>query len=221
MTKQKLVHGNKRTMEYIGEDNFSNPIYRCVENDSLWKDIALGESEIPQLYDCGNEIDGDPGFPIRPELELHFISKPPSKENKFNYMMLSRMQSDCEYYLNYGNRSKNRLYYEDEQRHIDEMRKLHNAFPEDGKPEWLTMEQIEQYEVQMVSVKCPSCGELYSISEWNNNTFEIVSNLNNSDDPITSYHKRKEGTLYRCPNQNCEDEVITDSNLCLKVQDSE
>ena len=28
-------------------------------------------------------------------------------DKKFRYMLLSRMQSDCEYYLNYGNRNQN------------------------------------------------------------------------------------------------------------------
>ena len=30
-------------------------------------------------------------------------------DKKFRYMLLSRMQSDCEYYLNYGNRNPKRL----------------------------------------------------------------------------------------------------------------
>ena len=31
-------------------------------------------------------------------------------DKKFRYMLLSRMQSDCEYYLNYGNRNTNRVH---------------------------------------------------------------------------------------------------------------
>lgn len=36
-------------------------------------------------------------------------------DKKFRYMLLSRMQSDCEYYLNYGNRNPKRLWAGDEQ----------------------------------------------------------------------------------------------------------
>nr|WP_279231150.1 LPD11 domain-containing protein [Blautia luti] len=67
-------------------------------------------------------------------------------------MMLSRLQSDCEYYLNYGNRCTGRLYYLDEEKQIAAMKKLGKEFPDDGKPEWLTWEQILEYEKAM----CPA-----------------------------------------------------------------
>jgi len=69
---------------------------------------------------------------------------------KFNYQMLNRLQSDCKYYLGYGNRCKKHLYYNTEQEHIDAMKKLYNSFPADQKPEWLTWEQILEYEKEMV-----------------------------------------------------------------------
>jgi hypothetical protein len=69
---------------------------------------------------------------------------------KFNYMMLGRLQSDCEYYLNYGNRCKKHLYYHDEQKQIDKMKELYNSFPDGEKPEWLSYEQILAYEKLMV-----------------------------------------------------------------------
>ena len=31
-------------------------------------------------------------------------------DKKFRYMLLSRLQADCEYYLNYGNRNTKRLW---------------------------------------------------------------------------------------------------------------
>ena len=73
--------------------------------------------------------------------------------------MLSRLQTDCKYYLGNGNRNKENLWAGDEQRQIDEMKKLYNIFSEDEKPEWLTYEQILDYEKLMVSEKlfCPNC----------------------------------------------------------------
>ena len=35
---------------------------------------------------------------------------------------------------------------------IGYMKALWNSFPEDGKPEWLTMEQILNYEKQMLAL---------------------------------------------------------------------
>lgn len=69
---------------------------------------------------------------------------------KFRYMMLSRFKSDCDYYLGYGNRSSNALWAKDEKEHIENMKALHNSFVGDDKPEWLTWEDILEYERKML-----------------------------------------------------------------------
>jgi hypothetical protein len=73
-------------------------------------------------------------------------------DDKFRYMMLGRLKSDCDYYLGYGNRSSNRLWALEENEHIETMKALHNSFDENEKPEWLTWEQILDYERQMVKL---------------------------------------------------------------------
>jgi hypothetical protein len=72
---------------------------------------------------------------------------------KFNYMMLDRLRSDCEYYLSYENRYAGHLWAGDEQKQIVEMKVLWNSFPRDKKPEWLTWEQILRYEKLIVNNK--------------------------------------------------------------------
>lgn len=63
-------------------------------------------------------------------------------------MLLDRLRCDCEYYLNYGNRSaQHSLWAQDEQKQIDKMRELYDLLP--VKPEWLTREQIDEYAAQM------------------------------------------------------------------------
>lgn len=69
----------------------------------------------------------------------------PTEEERFNYMMLDRLRADCEYYLN-GNRNAKHLWARDEEKHIAEMKRIWNWFPDDKKPEWLTWEQILEYE---------------------------------------------------------------------------
>lgn len=144
------VNENVRSMEFIGLDDWNRPVYRCVENGILWKDLSLGRG-IPELYSCGNSIDGEPDSPIREDLEVVFNSKYEEDPNRFNYMMLSRLRMDVEYYLGNGNRSKRCLYYQDEKEHIQKMKELHNSFPDDAKPEWLTYDDILNYEKQMVA----------------------------------------------------------------------
>ena len=69
-------------------------------------------------------------------------------DNQFNYMMLARLKSDCEYFLNWGARKVKNIYYDSVEEHISEMKKLWNLFS--AKPEWLSYEDIENYESQML-----------------------------------------------------------------------
>lgn len=136
-------------MEFLGIDAWDRPVYKCVETGVLWKDITLG-SEAPALYSCQNTFDGEPECPIKADLEIHFINQYLEDKNEFNYMMLDRLRSDCEYYLGSGNRCKEHLYYHDEQTHINKMKELYNSFSKDEKPEWLAYEQILAYEKSML-----------------------------------------------------------------------
>jgi hypothetical protein len=146
-------NNNVRTMQFLGEDDWNRPVYKCLEKGTLWKDITLG-SENPELYSCQNNFDGEPDCPIKSSLEIHFTGREeePTRKEKFNYQMLDRLKSDCEYYLNYGNRNAKDLWAGDEQKHIDEMKKLYNSFTNDKKPEWLTYEQILYYENSMINL---------------------------------------------------------------------
>lgn len=65
------MENNIRTMKLIGIDDWSRPVYKCIETGQLWKDITLG-GENPELYSCDNNFDGEPGFPIKTELEIRF-----------------------------------------------------------------------------------------------------------------------------------------------------
>ncbi|OHX26236.1 hypothetical protein BKX95_11575 [Streptococcus iniae] len=67
----------------------------------------------------------------------------------FDYMILSRLQSDCDYFLGYGNGDTKRLWGNTVEDHIAEMKKIWNKFPEDLKPEWLTQKDILTYESKM------------------------------------------------------------------------
>lgn len=70
-------------------------------------------------------------------------------EPKYRYMLLSRLKQDCDYYLGYGNRNPKNMCNGDERTQIAEMKAIWNTFPEEDKPEWLTWEEILEYEKQM------------------------------------------------------------------------
>lgn len=71
------------------------------------------------------------------------------KKYEFSYMMLSRLQSDCRYFMGWGRRSERVLWAGNVERHITEMKRIWNEFPEGMKPQWLTMEGIIKYETEM------------------------------------------------------------------------
>ena len=47
---------------------------------------------------------------------------------KFRYMLLGRLQADCEYYLGFGNKSPHRLWAGSEKTQIEYMTKIHDSF---------------------------------------------------------------------------------------------
>ena len=70
-------------------------------------------------------------------------------EPKFRYMMLSRMKSDCDYYLGNGNGSTNHLWAGDERSQIANMVALWNTFEPEDNPEWLTWDELMDYAQKM------------------------------------------------------------------------
>lgn len=89
-----------------------------------------------------------------------------SKDLKFRYMLLNRMQSDCEYYLDYGNRNPGALWAKNEENHIKNMISLYNSFPDDDKPMWLSPEQLNDYSLRLTGKSVKDFGiDLISSSE--------------------------------------------------------
>src|SRR5690348_3088600 len=112
---------NVRTMAYMGVDDWDRPVYKCIETDSLWKDIELGKFDPPALYSCGNDFEGEPCSPIKSELVIVFKTKYEESPHRHNYMMLDMLRSGCDYYLGWGNRSLNRICDGSVKAHIDRM----------------------------------------------------------------------------------------------------
>jgi len=92
---------------------------------------------------------------------------------EFDYMLLSRLQQDNEYYLNAGSRSPKVLWANDEVDQIEKMKELYNKL--DKKPDWISMDDIEEYERQMVT----NLDEDYTEeSNYSSNNIPQVNELN-------------------------------------------
>lgn len=66
---------------------------------------------------------------------------------KFLYQMLSRLESDCKYFLGNGNGVEKYLWTLTVDNQISAMKEIYNKLEE--KPEWLSLEQINNYKKQM------------------------------------------------------------------------
>ena len=66
------------------------------------------------------------------------------------YQFLSRLKTDFNYYLGYGNKNKRVLWFGNEKNHITFMFYLWASFPADSKPEWLTFGDLMYYEKEIL-----------------------------------------------------------------------
>lgn len=76
-----------------------------------------------------------------------YVDEFSSNSNKFKYMLLDRLKSDCEYFLGAGNGYEGALWAGSVAKQIEEMKKLYEQLPE--KPEWLSLDDINNYEKEM------------------------------------------------------------------------
>lgn len=67
----------------------------------------------------------------------------------FPYQMLSRLESDCKYFLNEGRHNEKHLWAGSVEGQIEKMKEIYNSLPDQDKPLWLSMEDIEGYERKM------------------------------------------------------------------------
>lgn len=69
------------------------------------------------------------------------------KNQKSEYMLLSRLQMDCNYYLGAGNRNSKHLWAGTPKEQIEKMKELYSKLV--VKPEWLSEKNISDYEKAM------------------------------------------------------------------------
>lgn len=77
-------------------------------------------------------------------------------DSSIKYQFLSRMKTECKYITGpFGpkHRIEFNLWADNVNDQIDNMKALWNSFSEEGKPEWLSMEQIDKYKEQLVEIE--------------------------------------------------------------------
>lgn len=111
---------------------------------SAFHNLYIDGVLVKQRFLCGDESYG------KTEGKTYELPLPP--ELRFRYQMLGRLKADCDYFLGNGNRCENHLWAGTIDKQIAEMKKRWLEFEEDEKPEWLTWQDIENYEKEMKGV---------------------------------------------------------------------
>ena len=141
------------------KDIIVNVNYTSLDDDLAKREAAETErTAYRNDYDKGKRIDsvklydpyGDGYYPVGGE-ELYY--EPLPREESFAYQMLGRLKSDCDYFLGNGFGYEPHLWAGTVEKQIKEMRDRWNAFADEDKPEWLTMEQINEYERNMLQAR--------------------------------------------------------------------
>ena len=95
--------------------------------------------------------------------EFDDLIKKYGRDEKFLYRLLSRMQTDCEYYLGNGGRYDAHLWALNPDKQIKYMIAIWDYLPE--KPEWLPLDQLEKYSVEMTGKTLSDFGYNNTISD--------------------------------------------------------
>lgn len=118
---------------------------------------TVGGSDLQEVYrwlcDARDQLQPEDVAPVADTKEQGVSYAP-----EFNYRLLGRLQSDCDYYL--GACASNGADMTAAQKHlwagsiegqIDKMREIYAALPE--KPEWLSADDIDRYEENMLALR--------------------------------------------------------------------
>lgn len=102
------------------------------------------------------------------------------KDYDEDYSLLGRLKSDCEYFLNYGNRDVKHLWAGNVEDQINMMYEIYDRLPE--KPNWLTRKDIDMYYDQMCE---SSHGGVVSSSQMKSKARNNVKASNDGYNPYS------------------------------------
>ena len=135
--KNNVKDSKKKEIEDKMSEIFE--VMRRTRLDS--KEMRELTKQFEELQDKLNKLDAG----IEESENFDFLNK----DAEFRYQLLDRMRGDCKYYLGNGNGHDKYLWAGNVKDQIEDMKKLYNSFPDDEKPEWITMEDINNFEKEM------------------------------------------------------------------------
>ena len=134
--------------EKAKQQSIDNPdsIYYVSYDDIMSDGPSYGWYQGKQVsWDEMAEIQRDLDNTIKESFDIS------NTDDEFRYQLLGRLKSDCDYYLGNGNRKDKSLWAGNVKDQIQTMKDLYNSFSDDMKPEWISLEDIDNYEKEMTN----------------------------------------------------------------------
>jgi len=143
---KNLTLKNGQAATFLLKDDWGRPVYE-LENGLK---VCCTELNGTFLHTMTGYF-GEPDTPLKDEYQplpesAENDDNPKESDFEHSYMMLDRLKSDVKYFLGNGSRNPKNLYYKSVQEHFDQMKKLYHSFPDQLKPEWLTLKEILELE---------------------------------------------------------------------------
>jgi hypothetical protein len=128
----------------------NNRMFNFLKDDLETLEVAIKEKNSEEIDRFFSYWTGDDGHikSLKFESPNEKMAKGGSVDNSFDYMMLDRLRSDNDAFL-YGSRNESQLWAGNVKDQIDEMKTIWNRLK--VKPEWLSMEDILDYEEKMTN----------------------------------------------------------------------
>ncbi len=169
-TMREIYDGLSEKPEWLSPDIINDYARR------MWG-VALTHSNASQLETGTVLIEREePDFqlvePLRTEDEID--EEVQSKPFEFELRRLSVLKADCEYVIGSASGVTKHLSGGNIEHHVAEMRRIYDILPDEGKPEWLNANDIEQYKVRLEKANVEYLAQ-------NGNTIEFNENEVNSD----------------------------------------
>ena len=134
-----------------------------------------------------------------------------NKDLEYKYMLLDRLKQDCEYFLGNGNgNAEHSLWAKDIDEQIDKMKEIYNSFSEEEKPDWITLEDINNYEKRMKEYNKDVKTE--AVSQLDDTTMYVYENELTDKNIIAKLYRNK---IYELIYKNNKKDLVKISNIAL------
>lgn len=184
--KYSLKEAKTVDFEYIGRDDWGRHIIKSKDTGTYFGDVNLTKAGKDRdlsraawhTYSGNDPYEGEPESRMKDDIIVNIVNpeKIPTDYQRNEYELLYRLKSDCDYFLGNGNGYEGHLWAHSVDKQIAKMRELYDQLEE--KPEWLTSEDIDRYEQEMLNYNKEGLNESAGKPNYVDAFIDLVLSLN-------------------------------------------